>query len=380
MEDDKKLTCITCRLLFANSAEQVSHYKTELHRFNLKRKVVDLLPVTQEQFDLKVDQIKKEAEEHSFTLKCNICSKDFASRNKYNEHLASKKHKNTEKELKLNPPKPRKEKEEGTSPKPETQEPEDKDEKMVGEKIEGEEEDDGLDEEMRRKIRDNVAVPIDTCLFCNAKSATFEENMEHMTTVHSLFIPDLEYIEDLEGLIVYLGEKVGIGNVCLFCNGAGRSFQSIEAVQGHMRDTSHCKLAWENNEDEYADFYDYRASYDDPNSIPTDLENHVPKSRVEVSDFGTELVFPDGRSIGHRSLKVYYKQHYAAPESRESVLLNRLANQYKLLGWYNEDRRSSEISKIDHRKISQERTALGMRHNWLHRWRTDNVAAKNSGR
>lgn len=58
--------------------------------------------------------------------------------------------------------------------------------------------------------------------------------MTHMTTTHSLFIPDIEYLVDLRGLIRYLGEKITVGNVCLFCNGKGRGMRSIEAVRKHM--------------------------------------------------------------------------------------------------------------------------------------------------
>lgn len=32
-------TCISCRLVFANSALQREHYQTEWHRYNVKRQV-----------------------------------------------------------------------------------------------------------------------------------------------------------------------------------------------------------------------------------------------------------------------------------------------------------------------------------------------------
>jgi hypothetical protein len=55
-----------------------------------------------------------------------------------------------------------------------------------------------------------------------------------MTRDHSFFLPDVEYVVDLPGLIQYLGEKVSVGNICLHCNGRGRAFHSLEAVQKHM--------------------------------------------------------------------------------------------------------------------------------------------------
>lgn len=48
---------------------------------------------------------------------------------------------------------------------------------------------------------------------------------------HGLFIPEKEYLIDLRGLIVYLAEKIGVGNVCLYC---AKSFSSAEGARAHM--------------------------------------------------------------------------------------------------------------------------------------------------
>jgi pre-60S factor REI1 len=63
-----------------------------------------------------------------------------------------------------------------------------------------------------------------------------------MQLAHGFFIPDREYLVDLPGLILYLSEKVAIGNVCLYCNGKGKEYKSMEAVRKHMVDKSHCKV------------------------------------------------------------------------------------------------------------------------------------------
>jgi pre-60S factor REI1 len=86
-----------------------------------------------------------------------------------------------------------------------------------------------------------------------------------MTKEHGLFIPDLEYVTDLEGLIKYLGEKVAVGNICLWCNGKGKAFHSIYAVQQHMEQMGHCKILYEDNEEEYEDFYDFSRDYGEGN-------------------------------------------------------------------------------------------------------------------
>jgi len=38
-----------------------------------------------------------------------------------------------------------------------------------------------------------------------------------MLKVHGFFIPFVEYLTDLEGFLNYLGAKVGVGHVCLWC-------------------------------------------------------------------------------------------------------------------------------------------------------------------
>ncbi len=90
---------------------------------------------------------------------------------------------------------------------------------------------------------------------------------------HSFFIPDIEYLVDLEGFLRYIGEKVSVGNICLFCNGKGRSFHSLEAIRSHMVEKGHCKILYEEDTaEEYADYYDFSPSYPvDDESAPVGL-------------------------------------------------------------------------------------------------------------
>jgi pre-60S factor REI1 len=69
--------------------------KSDWHRYNLKRKVIELPPVTAEQFAQK---ITKHVEEQQITY-CLNCKKSFASENSYKNHLNSKKHKELEQAL-----------------------------------------------------------------------------------------------------------------------------------------------------------------------------------------------------------------------------------------------------------------------------------------
>lgn len=119
---------------------------------------------------------------------------------------------------------------------------------------------------------DSEAILPSTCLFCQHESTSLEDNLHHMTKSHSFFIPDIDYITELESLILYLGSKVGDGKICLYCNKRSRTFPSIDAVQKHMRDKGHTKLDYEGESAlEYADFYDFSSSY--PDFHQRDMEN-----------------------------------------------------------------------------------------------------------
>ena len=88
--------------------------------------------------------------------------------------------------------------------------------------------------------------------------------MKHMMNAHSFFIPDIEFLVDLKGLIEYLGEKISVANVCIYCNGKGRGFHSIEAVRDHMVGKGHCKILYEDDADlEVAEFYDFSDTWED---------------------------------------------------------------------------------------------------------------------
>jgi pre-60S factor REI1 len=48
-------TCLACQVAFQSAEGQRNHYKSDWHRYNLKRKVVTLPPVTLDQFNSKTE-------------------------------------------------------------------------------------------------------------------------------------------------------------------------------------------------------------------------------------------------------------------------------------------------------------------------------------
>jgi len=90
-------TCVTCGVGFATADGQRLHYKTEWHRYNLKRKVADMKPVSETDFANRVAaQQQRDAAEDAkakYTGYCEACGKSFATQNSYENHVNSKKHK-----------------------------------------------------------------------------------------------------------------------------------------------------------------------------------------------------------------------------------------------------------------------------------------------
>jgi pre-60S factor REI1 len=82
---------------FPSAEDQREHYRSDWHKYNLKRKVANMPPVTAENFQerLVAQQDKTLAQQaaENYSGKCKACGKTYSSENAYKEHLNSKKHK-----------------------------------------------------------------------------------------------------------------------------------------------------------------------------------------------------------------------------------------------------------------------------------------------
>lgn len=184
-----------------------------------------------------------------------------------------------------------------------------------------------------------------------------------MASAHSFFIPDLEYLTDLSGLLTFLGERIAVDNTCIFCLKKSREFRSLDAVRKHMVDKGHCKIAYDTENERLAvsDFYDFSSSYptapgekngssskrrrvkvvvpsaelvdeswedvddedgefdevvEESDSEPANSEGEEDGAggpQITYGDTVYELVLPSGARIGHRSLQRYYKQSFVNP-------------------------------------------------------------------
>jgi pre-60S factor REI1 len=182
-----------------------------------------------------------------------IVSKSFSSENAFRSHVQSKKHREREA---MQATAPRRDVDEDEASTPAAPVPAIlRDEQSEDEDEDGSSEGD-IDERIAASRRRRN--PTD-CLFCPERAQSIPFILSHMSSQHSFFVPDQDFLHDAAGLLAYLGEKVVIGNLCLYCPNGGKEFGSLEAVRKHMIDKAHCKIAFESEEDqaEFADFYAY---------------------------------------------------------------------------------------------------------------------------
>lgn len=327
-------TCLNCSVRFPNAEAQREHYKTDWHRYNLKRKLAELPPVAIEEFERRILQQKSDdaAALEDQSLYCKACKKLFKSRNAHDNHLDSKKHKESLK-VYLKEQGQEGQEEQSVAVKS-TREKKDFAVMMEQDGDVEEVDSDGWDEDWDNPIENN------DCLFCQNHSEDLVQNVKHMSVKHSFFIPDAEFCIDVEGLLGYLAEKICRDFICIWCNEKGRTFYSLDAVRNHMVEKGHCKMLHEGAAlAEYVDFYDYSSSYPDhSDDMDIDEELEAPPT-LDTDDF--QMVLPSGAVIGHRSLLRYYKQRLNPNRANAVVVakkssaqrLHKVLAEYRSLGW-----------------------------------------------
>ncbi|RPA76055.1 hypothetical protein BJ508DRAFT_331544 [Ascobolus immersus RN42] len=336
-------TCNTCQVAFRSSEQQRHHMHSDWHRYNLKRKIAQLPPISSETFAEKVlhaqAQTRLETQRANFEKKCHACDKTYYSENAFANHVGSLKHRQNlasiekalEKTAQLKKAHDKDETESVISSTFSMGEPigatttlEEAEKKIaVGvvdkditaeelsakvstlnlgaakeakkEELNAVKEDEEDDEEEDIK----EPWPVTTCLFCHYESPTLQLNVSHMGKAHGLFIPEQQYLVDLEGLIRYLSYKIGVGHQCIYCN---KPKGGLEGVRVHMKDKQHCRIPFETEDDqvELGDFYDFRPSYEDyvSGEETEDEEDYEPRKKGLKPNFSIPKEQNEGEDEG----------------------------------------------------------------------------------
>lgn len=224
-------TCTTCRVAFQDTELHRQHYKSDWHRYNLKRKVADLPSVTAEEFQKRVLAERNKSDLPYESLYCKICRKPFNAKKQYDNHLISKRHKeNSIRHAASESGEASQDVEGGdnvSSGLGNSVSTNDRDNTQPGKntstinEVEINSDVESVDSDEWIEDTENPAES-NNCLFCNHHSRSLSRNLMHMTVAHSFFVPDLEYCVDVKGLLVYLGEKIFVGYMCIWCNTSGK--------------------------------------------------------------------------------------------------------------------------------------------------------------
>ena len=290
-------TCNTCQVAFRSSDLQRTHMQSDWHRYNLKRRVASLPPLTSEIFAEKVLANKANAAataaKASFEKRCDACEKSFYSEGAYTNHLRSQKHRLLAARLNARGGHETDSMADSTFS---LGEPMENASTTTESTVNGEREEEQEDAELDAVVNgmkdaniqeDSTIQPptangapdeeyehkadLKQCLFCNYFSPTNDLNLHHMGRQHGFFIPEREYLVDLNGLINYLSETIMVLHQCLFCH---KSVHTASGVQTHMRDRGHCMIAYDTEEEqmEVGEFYDFRSTYSDEETEEEDAE------------------------------------------------------------------------------------------------------------
>ncbi|TKA83020.1 hypothetical protein B0A55_00823 [Friedmanniomyces simplex] len=300
-------TCNTCQIALKTSDLQRQHMQSDWHRYNLKRRVASLPPLTSEVFAEKVLSNKAAtaatAARASFEKACDACDKTYYSEGAYANHLGSQKHRillarlnaklgNETESLadstfSLGEPIDTA----STTASTATLSADDQiAEEEFEEVVEGIKKTglDGPADPVARPSRPtpSSAAPVNghveeeamvedgeeehkadlnQCLFCNYTSPSLDLNFTHMSRQHGFFIPERDYLVDLPGLVNYLSETITVLHTCLYCH---KGLHTASGIQTHMRDRGHCMVAYSTEEEQMdvGEYYDFRSTYSDEGS------------------------------------------------------------------------------------------------------------------
>lgn len=364
----------TSNVPFRSEEELHEHYRSGFHRYNLKRRVAGLGPVTKEWFDTHRDKLVLGRSAEASQANNNVIyydplsKKSFSTQAKYLEFTNSNKYKKLAKANGGVRPDPvLRTKDRQQQPRASDAKPglaligsgkNEVEEASASAMADSESESDSWETASEDEFEGE---PWDFCvsLFDNHRSKTIEDNIEYMYKNFGFSVPDVEHLADPEGLIEYLGAKVSRGHIPLYTSGLDpdtKSFGSMHAVQRHMVDTGKTRMVFEENEEEYEDFYDYSDMITEEMEKKLQLAetSGAAQSQVAVSN-GYELFLPtEGAGVaktqkvlGSRNLAQYYKQNHRPLDQRQSVLANKIVQRYRILGLLKQQEEGKQLAMMN---------------------------------
>jgi hypothetical protein len=316
---DVSVLCSACLCELHTDEERQQHYTSEWHIYNIKRKTAELPPIPFELFHEKFTMVQKmqaEDKARNGKITCPITKRQFKSQSAYDHFRTTKEYARQYERFVIKRQKEQEQAQSGIvveqvvkskhffewiAPSSEDDQPTANDLALI--------EQDKLDEEELKKIEaeegetsttatttttttsttaptnmaedddeelqeGQVAIPLKHSLFDNIGPFTCTRTAyTYMSKKYNFKLPHIDFLIDLEGLMEYLGAKVGIGHVCIGCN---KRFETTRGCMQHMVDQNHTTFSLEtlqlggqiddsedgkNGGDFVFDFYDFSHNF-----------------------------------------------------------------------------------------------------------------------
>ncbi|CAD2102735.1 zinc finger protein, putative [Plasmodium vinckei] len=234
----KTYNCYTCNIQIYNYSFFRYHFKSEWHKYNLKRKLLNLSAINELTFNEKVSNLKK------------IEDGNEKEKNKKDKNGSSNDHKKKENNKNKNNNNGNKQKKDKFANNANNNNTSGAKKVIYA-----------TTEDCLLKANVSYDNPL-VCFFDNRIFNTIEENIKHMNENYTFYIPDIKFVTNLKKIILTIGKKIYEENICIYCL---KYFKSVKALQSHMVCKSHTKL--------HSNFFSFIEKYYDFSKTYVDLLN-----------------------------------------------------------------------------------------------------------
>lgn len=322
-------TCLSCQIQFPSMQLQRIHMKTEWHRYNLKRRVAQLVPVSNDTFQLKVasskDHVKYDdfgfvIEESKPKPKKNILRQTILNRGRTLQ-VSNDEHSSRDispaisdiSTFSLGTLKSQGEFENDLDVH-----------SLASNSLKADITDYNSDDTENLDSSDfeeqvtelNAPLDLTDCFYCGVSLDTIDDNIQHLLLNHSLYIPNLNYLSDKEGLIRFLSDTIVLDKECIKC---GYTSNKLMGIRQHIIAKGHVYIPYETKEmrsfiDKYYDFTIIMDEHEDSSDGEIDDESDLKDEYTvaTIDSTGIELALPNGFKLGHRSMSKYYRQNLSS--------------------------------------------------------------------
>lgn len=332
-------TCNACALTFPSSDIQRFHMKSDWHRYNLKRKLEGLLPISSEEFQIKIERFNKikesgilddykystdekkdnevyrtkevsKAEEIS-----DVADYEESSEEDEDDHdnMSVEYEVEPEEKLAFNVNKLNAGIDISDTDGTEIYKTTDFNMTTASEYTSRDPTTDGdsdISSESDNEKEEPDELTVNDCVFCYHTSKDSERNIKHMFTKHGFYIPERSFLSDLEGLLSFIDYIINCEEHCLVCEYQGTG------IKHHLEKKGHSRMLYETPKQKalFKDYYDFSTAAE-LNHRSNQTPNQIKSIRFEIKeDKPPKKVSDEERKLQQeqRDIKTQRQQRVAA--------------------------------------------------------------------